>query len=86
MGGNNRYVNNLVNSSGTNWRVKGAATGSISSNPLFVNYQANGSGNYRVYSSSPAIDRGTAVKAPTTDIAHVARPRGAAVDVGAYEF
>jgi hypothetical protein len=86
MGGNNRYANNLVNSSGTNWRVKGAVSGSISSNPLFVNYQANGSGNYRVYSSSPAIDRGTAVKAPTTDFAHVARPRGAAIDIGAYEY
>jgi hypothetical protein len=86
MGGNNRYVNNLVTSSGTNWRVKGTVSGTISSNPLFVNYQANGSGNYRVLSSSPAIDRGTSVKAPTTDFAGVARPRGAAIDVGAYEY
>jgi hypothetical protein len=86
VGGNNRYVNNLVNSSGTNWRVRGAVTGSISADPLFMDYQANGSGNYRVYSSSPAIDKGTSVEPPTTDIEGVARPRDAAIDIGAYEF
>jgi hypothetical protein len=86
VGGNNRYVNNLVASNPTNLRVSGAVSGTISSNPLFVNYQANGSGNYRLSSSSPAIDRGTSVKAPAIDFAGVARPRGAAVDVGAYEY
>jgi len=86
VGGGNRYVDNLVASSGTNWKVKGSVSGSISSNPLFVNYQANGSGNYRLSSSSPAIDRGTANLAPKVDIAGVARPRGAAFDVGAYEY
>jgi hypothetical protein len=86
VGGNNRYVNNLVASNGTNWKAKGTITGSISSNPLFVNYQATGSGNYRVLAGSPAIDRGTSVNAPKVDFAGVARPRGAAVDVGAYEY
>jgi hypothetical protein len=86
MGGNNRYANNLVARSGTSWKVKGTVTGSISSDPLFKSYLANGSGDYRVYSSSPAIDRGTSIKAPTIDFAGVARPRGAAVDVGAYEY
>jgi hypothetical protein len=86
MGGNNRYANNLVARSGTSWRVKGYVTGSISSDPLFRNYLANGTGDYRVYSSSPAIDRGTSTKAPLIDFAGVARPRGAAVDVGAYEY
>jgi hypothetical protein len=87
IGSNNRYVNNLVANSGTAVRLqKGVASGTISSNPLFVNYQANGSGDYRVYSGSPVIDRGTATQAPKTDIAGVARPRGAAVDIGAYEF
>jgi hypothetical protein len=51
-----------------------------------VNYQVNGSGNYRLLSSSPAIDRGTSAKAPTIDYAGVARPRGAAIDIGAYEY
>jgi hypothetical protein len=86
MGGNNRYVNNLVARSGTSWKVKGSVSGSISSDPLFKNYLANGTGDYRVYSSSPAIDRGTTTKAPTIDFAGVARPRGAAPDIGAYEY
>lgn len=86
MGGNNRYANNLVARSGTSWKVKGSVSGSISSDPLFRNYLANGTGDYRVYSSSPAIDRGTSTKAPSIDFAGVARPRGAAVDVGAYEY
>ena len=86
MGGNNRYANNLVARSGTSWKVKGSVSGSISSDPLFRNYLANGTGDYRVYSSSPAIDRGTSTKAPTIDFAGVARPRGAAIDVGAYEY
>jgi hypothetical protein len=86
MGGNNRYVNNLVTSNGTNLSVKGAVSGTITSNPLFVNYQATGTGNYHVNNGSPVIDRGTATLAPKTDVAGVARPRGAAVDIGAYEF
>lgn len=86
MGSNNRYANNLVYSSGTNWRVMGTVSGSISANPQFVSYLANGSGDYRTLSGSPAIDKGTAVKAPTTDFAGVARLRGAACDIGAYEF
>lgn len=86
MGGNNRYANNLVARSGTNMKVKGSVTGTISSEPLFVSYNSAGTGNYKLSSSSPAIDRGTASKAPTVDFAGVARPRGAAHDIGAYEF
>jgi hypothetical protein len=86
MGGNNRYVNNLVNKSGTAMRVNGTVSGTITSSPLFVNYLANGTGNYRLTSSSPAIDRGTSTSAPKIDLALVARPRGAAVDIGAYEY
>jgi len=86
MAGNNRYVNNLVAKSGTSMRVAGSVSGTISSDPLFVAYQANGTGNYRLSSSSPAIDRGTSTSAPRIDLMQVARPRGAAIDIGAYEF
>jgi hypothetical protein len=87
MGGNNRYVNNLLYNAGVAWRLKtGVASGTIAANPLFVNYQANGTGDYRLQGSSPAINRGTATLAPTVDIAGVARPRGAAFDIGAYEY
>jgi hypothetical protein len=86
MAGNNRYVNNLVAKSGTAMRVAGSVSGTISSDPLFVSYQASGTGNYRLSSSSPAIDRGTSTSAPGVDLMTVARPRGAAIDIGAYEF
>ena len=36
--------------------------------------------------AGPAIDAGVAAGAPATDQRGVARPQGAAVDVGAYEF
>jgi len=86
MAGNNRYVNNLVAKSGTAMRVAGSVSGTISSDPLFVSYVANGTGNYRLSSSSPAIDRGTSTSAPRVDLMMVARHRGAAIDIGAYEF
>jgi hypothetical protein len=39
-----------------------------------------------LWGCSPAIDRGTSVKAPIIDYAGVTRPRAAAVDIGACEF
>ena len=86
VGGNNRYPNNLVFNTGRSWLVKGAVTGTVAAEPQFVNYQVNGSGDYRLKSTSPAINKGTATSAPTIDIAGVARPRGGAIDIGAYEF
>ncbi len=86
VGGNNRYVNNLVKSSGIDWSVMGAVSGSVSADPLFVNYQPTGTGDYHVQIGSLAIDGGTSVNAPIADYSGVARPRGAEFDIGAYEF
>ena len=58
VGGNNRYIDNLVHSNGNNWRVKGTVSGTISADPLFMNYQPNGAGDYRLQSKSPAVGRG----------------------------
>ncbi len=58
VGGNNRYVNNLVYSNGTDWRVKGEVRGTISADPRFVHYEVNGSGDYRLQRTSPAIGKG----------------------------
>jgi hypothetical protein len=66
--------------------AKGSATGTVTADPQFVNYQAAGTtGDYRLKSTSPAINKGTASSAPTYDINNIARPRGAAYDIGAYE-
>lgn len=43
------------------------------------------SGGMTLADNSPAIDAGDATGAPPTDILGVARPQGAAVDIGAYE-
>ncbi len=50
---------------------------------LFVSAAGN---DYRLKAGSPAIDRGTATRAPAADIAGTARPQGAGIDIGAYEF
>jgi parallel beta-helix repeat protein len=86
VGTNNRYANNLVYNTGRAWLAKGTITGTVSADPQFVKYAANGTGDYRLKSTSPAINKGTATKAPTVDILGVARPRGGAVDIGAYEY
>jgi Right handed beta helix region len=87
IGSGNVVANNLVYGNGKSITMKvGSATGTISADPQFVNYQASGtSGNYRLKSTSPAVNKGRASSAPTTDIDGIARPRGGAFDIGAYE-
>jgi hypothetical protein len=50
---------------------------------LFVDPAAN---NYHLKSGSVAIDAGDATHAPAVDIFQHARPSGAGVDIGAYEY
>jgi len=50
---------------------------------LFVNAVLN---DYHLAVASPAIDKGTSTGAPATDLDGRARPQGAGVDIGAYEF
>ncbi len=61
--------------------VVGAHDRSI--NPLFVNPSI---GDLRLSPLSPAIDSGSSNYAPSADISGIARPQGAAVDRGAYEY
>jgi hypothetical protein len=85
VGTNNRYVNNLVYSSGTNVRMmKGAVSGTITADPKFVRYAANGSGDYHLQSTSPAIGKGATTYALAADIDGVSRV-GEKVDLGAYQ-
>jgi hypothetical protein len=86
IGTGNVTSNNLVYGNGSGISLKtGTATGTITADPLFVSYQSNGTGNYRLRSNSPAVNKGTASSAPTNDMDNVARPRGGAYDIGAYE-
>jgi hypothetical protein len=64
----------------------GSATGTVSADPKFVSYNPTGTGDYRLQSTSPAINKGTSSYAPTTDFLGAARPSGGAFDIGAYEM
>ncbi len=60
--------------------------GQVVSDPQFVNYQADGSGDYHLKSTSPAIDAGTSSNGPAFDCDGVPRPQGSSWDIGAFEF
>jgi Right handed beta helix region len=94
VGATNLYKNNIVNSNGLNYIwLSGSCPTCIDSNPLFVNYQTNGSGDYHLASGgSPAVNAGSTTCAsgglnpctPTTDFS--GRIRTSPIDIGAYEF
>ena len=87
-GTHNRYMNNLVTGNPTEISLQNglSATSTVSADPQFTNYQANGTGDYHLKSTSPAINAGTSTSAPATDFSGGARPTGGAFDIGAYEF
>jgi hypothetical protein len=87
IGSGNAVANNLVygNGMGNIYLLVGSATGTITADPQFVNYQANGSGDYHLKSTSPGIDKGSSTSAPKNDLDGNARPKGAGYDIGAYE-
>lgn len=93
-GPNNRYENNLSYQNLFNGApddaihlLTGVQLNALSGiNPLFINYQADGSGDYHLQASSPAVDAGTSMDAPSNDFDNYPRPYGAAYDIGAYEW
>ncbi len=71
----------------TNYSAVSTATATLSHNldtmnPLYVNAGAD---DFQVQSGSPAINAGITVSAFAADYLGVARPQGAAWDIGAYE-
>lgn len=85
-GANNVYQNNLEYLTDANlFQGNGTATGTVTTNPAFVNYTGDQTGNYHLQSSSPAIDAGVSNGAPSTDYEGNARPFGATYDIGAFE-
>jgi len=86
IGAGNVVANNLVYGSASLIGMRVAsAIGTIVADPQFVAYNPDGNGDYRLQSSSPAIDRGIAASAPVADILGVPRPQGNGLDLGAYE-
>jgi hypothetical protein len=90
MGPGNRYLNNLVFASGPSAAFKpgnalyagAVVSGTVDADPGFV----EGDRSYRPPAGSPAIDAGTAKRAPSSDFEGVRRPQGRGVDIGAYEW
>jgi uncharacterized protein DUF1565/parallel beta helix pectate lyase-like protein len=87
-GSHNQYLNNIVfaNDQGISLQNGNKDVGTLTVDPQFVNYQSDGSGNYHLKSTSPAIDAGTSIGAPTTDINGIPRPQGRRYDIGPYEY
>ena len=60
-----------------------SGTGNTSQDPKFQNA---GSGNFRLNSSSPLINRGRSVNGVKMDYDGNPRPSGSSVDIGAFEY
>lgn len=86
-GSNNQYLQNLLWGNGDNalGLKTGWQTGTIVADPQFVDYRADGSGDYRLRPSSPAVDAGRASGAPSAAINGTPRPLSGGVDLGPFE-
>ena len=62
------------------------ATGTVSADPLFVNYTGDTDGDYHLQAGSPARNAGTSSNAPSTDYEGNSRPQESYYDIGALEY
>jgi hypothetical protein len=93
-GAHNLYANNLLYANGLDFNLQPGTvpTGTLTTDPLMVNFRADGSGDYHLQAGSPAINTGigacaTAVPCtPDKDYVGFARPYGAGLDIGPYEW
>jgi len=86
IGADNLVAHNLVfKNAGKVEMLVGKDIGTITQDPLFVDFRHDGKGDYRLRKDSPARKRGLAALAPPTDIEGVDRPRASTVDIGAYQ-
>lgn len=86
----NQYLDNCTYGQSANILLQNGllAQGTLSANPQFVNYQANGTGNYHLATGSPCIGAGTATGALSLDYdGNVRPPEGTTrYDIGPYVF
>jgi parallel beta-helix repeat protein len=75
--------NNIAYPKGIHLGTGTISSNNLLSNPNFVNAAGN---DFRLLSSSPAVDAGMTLSSVTVDFARSIRPQGAAYDIGAYEF
>ncbi len=86
-GNKNRFIKNNIwdnNQDGISLQT-GQESDTLNVDPGFVNYQPDGSGDYRLTPTSPNLHAGTTTGAPPTDILGVSRYRNSGVDIGIYE-
>jgi hypothetical protein len=95
VGPGNLYLNNLMFSNTKDFDLVSGATpsGTLTADPLMVGFAMDGTGDYRLTATSPAINAGSLSCAPpssscipSTDILGVLRPIGGALDIGPYEW
>ena len=85
--GVNRFVNNLTWNNATNWvLLTSSQQSSLNEDPRFINFKADGSGDYRLSNDSPAIDKGIREAAPSFDFLGHPRIMGTAPDLGPLEI
>jgi hypothetical protein len=86
-GSNNLFSNNDEYSCGANYITQSSKhINIVSSDPKFVKYTGDSTGDYHLQATSPAINAGTSTGAPATDYDGNSRPQGSGYDIGAYEF
>ena len=73
VGANNRYIDNLLHANGTATRVRGEVSGTIDANPEFVQYRPDGTGDYRLKRSSPAMRARAVLPAQASGPAHASQ-------------
>jgi hypothetical protein len=86
-GARNAYLNNIVSDNADDAidLQTGRESSTLTSAPAFVNFQLNGSGDYRLQPWSVGVYSGMSDGAPAADIVGTSRPQGEAVDIGVFE-
>jgi pectate disaccharide-lyase len=86
-GPDNRFVDNLLwgNQTDDISLSKGKEVHTMVEDPMFVNFKPDGSGDYRLDASSPALNAGTTDMAPPVAIDRAPRPQSGGIDLGPYE-